>query len=578
MNTIPPSDLRARILGCWLGKCIGGTLGGPWEGNPGPLSLSFYDPVPDRMMPNDDLDLQVVWLEKIRETGGFVSPRVLAEAWMEHVDFHPDEYGIVLRALPLGRFPPFSGAFDNPFHDGMGCAIRTELWACLAPGDPGLACALAEVDGCVDHTGDGLDASRFLATLESLAFVERDPGALLDAALARIPADGRLGRAIADTRRWWAETGDWAETRRRIVGAYRVGNWTDVVQNLAFIVLGWLAGGGDFGASLCAAVNCGGDADCTGATLGALLGILDPAAIPEAWSAPIGRAVVLSPGIVAMHPPADIDEMTDRILGIAPHVCLSRTPVARRVALVADEPLHVELVYPEQGSFAPGVRTPLCLRVRNDAPEPFEGSVDLAPPEDWTLDMDAGFGPLSLEPGESVETWLGITAPADVRPPAANGGAETAARPRACRNPLRLRFRSGPSAWVTTADLPASIPVLLDGRPVECPTHDIPLGADGTRLLIRFVVPFRRTWRVVLCAPADVRFSVDGAPACEDGSHDAVPAIHRTEGAFADLPLAPGAHLLEAEIGPAPAGATARFDVGDPASWALCRNLEFIPF
>lgn len=73
-------DLRKRILGCWLGKCIGGTLGGPWEGRPGPHALSFYDPVPDRMMPNDDLDLQVVWLEKLRETGGFVSPRVLAGA------------------------------------------------------------------------------------------------------------------------------------------------------------------------------------------------------------------------------------------------------------------------------------------------------------------------------------------------------------------------------------------------------------------------------------------------------------------------------------------------------------------
>jgi ADP-ribosylation/crystallin J1 len=41
-------------------------------------------------------------------------------------------------------------------------------------------------------------------------------------------------------------------------------------------VLGLLAGEGDFGKSLCIAVNCGNDTDCTGATLGAPLGILYP--------------------------------------------------------------------------------------------------------------------------------------------------------------------------------------------------------------------------------------------------------------------------------------------------------------
>ena len=568
MNAIDPSVLRKKILGCWLGKCIGGTLGGPWEGRPGPHALSFYDPVPDRMMPNDDLDLQVVWLEKLRETGGFVSPRVLADAWTEHVDFHPDEYGIALRALALGRFPPFSGAFDNPFRDGMGCAIRSELWACLAPGDPDRAAAFAEADGCIDHAGDGLDAVRFLASLESQAFVLRDRDALLDAALGRIPAGGRLGRALADARRWWAETRDWAETRRRIVEAHRVENWTDVVQNLAFIVLGWLAGDGDFGASLCAAVNCGGDADCTGATLGALLGILDPDGIPEAWSAPIGLAVVLSPGIVGMHPPADIGEMTDRILELAPRIRLAPPPAGERAALVADEPIRVELVYPAEGAFLPGRESPLRLRLLNPSDEPFEGTVDLAAPDGWTLAQDAGFGPLRLAPGEAAETVLRIV------PPAPDGSG----RPRPCRNPLRLRFRAGAAAWSVCAALPLPVPVLLDGRPAECPSHDIPLREAGTRLAARFVVPVRGTYRVILCAPASVRFSVDGAPACDNASRGTLPAVHRTLGAFADLALASGAHLLEAEIGPAPAGAAARLDVGEPASWRLCADLEFIPF
>ena len=567
------NDYRKQILGCWLGKCIGGTLGGPWEGQDGPFTLTFYDPVPTRMMPNDDLDLQVVWLEKLRETGGVVSARHLADAWREHVDFHPDEYGIALRSLGRGLYPPFSGAFDNPFRDGMGCAIRTELWACLAPGDPDRAAALAEADGCVDHVGDGLDAARFLAALESLAFVERDRETLLDAALARIPADGRLAHAISDTRRWWAETRDWAETRRRILAAHNPENWTDVAPNLAFIVLGWLAGDGDFAASLCAAVNCGHDADCTGATLGALLGILDPDGIPERWSAPIGRGVVLSPGIVGMHPPADIDAMTDAILALAPHVSLLPTPSDRHTALVADTPLRVELTYPASGAFAPGREEPVRLVVTNPTDEVFEGSVAPSASEGWSCHCPVSMESIRLAPGERLDEWLGITAPSgedgqDARSPNT---------PRPYRNALRLEFRSGSFEWTATAGLPLTIPCLLDGRPAELPTHDIPLGANGTRFAARFVVPARGTYRIVLCAPAHVRFSIDGKEVCDNDSRGMVSAIHRTTGAHADVALASGAHTLEAEFGPAAAGDAARLSIGEPASWRLVGNLEFLP-
>ena len=59
MNNI---EFRKKVIGCWLGKAAGGTLGQPYEGTEGPLSLSFYDPVPTDMIPNDDLDLQVLGL------------------------------------------------------------------------------------------------------------------------------------------------------------------------------------------------------------------------------------------------------------------------------------------------------------------------------------------------------------------------------------------------------------------------------------------------------------------------------------------------------------------------------------
>ena len=318
-TTIPLSDaeLRHKMMGCWLGKAVGGTLGQPYEGVTHELALDFYEPVPTEMIPNDDLDLQVVAAALLdRMEAPAVSRQVLVPMWTDHIGMSPDEYGICKRNLKLGLRPPHTGAYDNWFERGMGAAIRTELWACLSPGEPELAAAYAYEDACLDHAGEGIEAARYLAALQSLAFVESDRDTLLDAAAALLPQDSAVRRAVEDTRRWWAEAGDWQQVRQRVLKHHGHENFTDVAQNLAFTVLGWLAGAGDFGRSICIAVNCGMDTDCTGATLGALLGILDPDSIGDRWLEPIGRDLVLSPSIHLPNHPPTIDAFTDQVMSL----------------------------------------------------------------------------------------------------------------------------------------------------------------------------------------------------------------------------------------------------------------------
>lgn len=314
-NTL--TDYRARVLGCWLGKAAGGTLGMPFEGQDGPLDVSFYSPVPTEMLPNDDLDLQVLWACVLdREDPVRVDRHVLARAWRENCGFPWDEYGVAKRNLAEGIAPPLSGSFDNWFTRGMGAAIRSEVWACLAPGDPALAAKYAYEDACVDHAGEGIWAEVFFAALQSAAFTRSDPDALLDGAEAALPEGSEVRRAVADTRLWWRESRDWRIVRAQILGRYGHENFTDIVMNVAFTVLGWLAGEGDFGRSICTANNCGKDTDCTAATVGALLGILDPHGIPDRWLAPIGRDLVLSPEIAGITAPETLDGLTDLILSL----------------------------------------------------------------------------------------------------------------------------------------------------------------------------------------------------------------------------------------------------------------------
>lgn len=309
--------LYSKIRACWLGKSIGGTLGLPYEMQDGPFNLTFYDPVPTKMLANDDLDLQVVWavvMSKMKEVK--VDRYVLAKAWQDHVRFPFDEYAIALKNLALGIKPPVSGRYDNWFAGSMGAVIRSEIWACLAPGKPEIAALYAYEDACVDHDGDGIWAEIFMASLESMAFIENDLKILFENSLGNISVQSVLYKAVIDTMTWWEDSYMWRVVRGQILEKYGVENFSDVTMNVCFIVLALLAGKGDFGKTICIAANCGKDTDCTAATAGAIMGILNPSGITEKWLKPIGNSIVVSPEIVGVAAPKTIEAFTEMVIDI----------------------------------------------------------------------------------------------------------------------------------------------------------------------------------------------------------------------------------------------------------------------
>ena len=309
-------DVRSRILGCWLGKAVGGTLGQNFEGLHGPLDIPFYTPVPTAMIPNDDLDLQVVYaVVMARQDQPVVDRHLLAAAWEQHVRFPWNEYGMAKRNLREGLRPPHTGSYDNWYACGEGAAIRSELWACLAAGDPALAAAYAYEDACFDHDGDGIAAAVFLAAVQSAAFVESDPARLIDIGLEHVPEGSELRAAIQATRGWVGEGLGWKDIHARIRQDFGRKDMTDVRQNTAFVILAWLTAGG-FEQAIVTCNNCGEDTDSSTASIGALLGILDPESIPQRWLAPIGRDLVLNDAIEGLEHPDTLDGFTDLVMDL----------------------------------------------------------------------------------------------------------------------------------------------------------------------------------------------------------------------------------------------------------------------
>ena len=268
---------RDKVYACWQGKNVGGTMGTPFENKPGPLAVTGYTTPKGEPLPNDDLDLQLVWLRAMEEVGpAQMNANHLAWYWTRYI--YPDwnEYGISKNNVKMGFLPPMSGEYNNrAWHHSNGAWIRSEIWACLAPGCPDVAVKYAVMDACVDHgVSEGTVAEIFTAALESVAFVETDIRASIERALSYIPADSRVATTIRLVMEKYDGGADWLEARQAVVD-YN-GDWGafQAPGNLGFVVLGLLYGKGDFLQSLLYAINCGDDTDCTAATVGAFLGIL----------------------------------------------------------------------------------------------------------------------------------------------------------------------------------------------------------------------------------------------------------------------------------------------------------------
>lgn len=286
-----------KVYGCWIGKNIGGTLGGPFEGNRDILDVKGYTTPVGEPLPNDDLDLQLVWLKAVIDRGvQNITAQLLGEYWIDYIPPPWGEYGVAKMNLRSGLLPPISGTYANDvLKHSNGAWIRSELWACLFPGAPDAAIRLAYEDASVDHgAAEGMYAELFTAAVESAAFVITDARELIRIGLSKIPDECLVARAVKIAMESYDNKISWQEARARVVNDSVPGiGWFQSPANIGFVIIGWLYGEDDFGKSLLVATNCGDDTDCTASTLGSILGIICGAKkLPAEWTEPLGDKIV----------------------------------------------------------------------------------------------------------------------------------------------------------------------------------------------------------------------------------------------------------------------------------------------
>ena len=346
---IARETLKDKVLGCWYGKNIGGTLGAPFEWKRQINDVEFYtQDLGGKALPNDDLDLQLMWLAACEEQQMNISARTLGYYFGLYLTPHWAEYGVAKANLRAGIQPPYSGQVNNNYRNSCGSYIRSEIWACICAGDPYRAAKYMIMDSSVDHggSGEGTYAAVFVAAMDAAAFVTGDIRALIDCGLSFIPEDCKIRRVTDFVTDCYDRGVDWVKTRDEVIRRFggapmrHVGRrgtmenviserdrregldcgilGDDVAGNIGLMVLALVYGEGDFGKTLCTAVNCGEDTDCTAATAGSILGIIGgKSGIPEKWIEPIGNAIVtltIDVPDLCRYIPKTVDELTDRVL------------------------------------------------------------------------------------------------------------------------------------------------------------------------------------------------------------------------------------------------------------------------
>ena len=275
MRTISYDKFLDKVYGCFIGKAVSGNIGAPHEGVKMQMELPFLPQMIDCERPNDDLDLQVLWLEIAEKKGPDFKAYDLLESFCTNCDYSPGEYAIMRKNYERGIYPPVSGKFCNDYYvEGMGCPIRSEVWGCLAVGNMELACEFSYRDGQLDHYGESIWAEKFLAALECEAFFENDLHKLIEKALTVLPADSKFRELVCYTVELCEKYKDIKVVLTKLLFRYGHPDCTNMYENMGITIASLLLGEGDIIKTSMMALNCGFDTDCTCATAGAIIGLL----------------------------------------------------------------------------------------------------------------------------------------------------------------------------------------------------------------------------------------------------------------------------------------------------------------
>lgn len=245
-------------------------------------------------MPVDDDTNYVVLAQKIIDDYGrdFTSYDV-ANAWMKYQgkDAYCTAERVAYCNFIKGFAPPESAVYQNPYREWIGAQIRGDYFGYINPANPELAAEMAWRDASISHVKNGIYGEMFVSAMLAVAAATNDIEKIILGGLAEIPSTSRLYDEVMNVVTAYKSGVSQSECFNMIhskYDEYTDYGWCHTISNAMIVAASLLYGDGDYGKSVCMAVETGFDTDCNGATVGSVLGMANGIkSIPECWRKPI---------------------------------------------------------------------------------------------------------------------------------------------------------------------------------------------------------------------------------------------------------------------------------------------------
>ncbi len=329
-------ELADRLLAAWQGRCAGCQLGKPLEGTTWPETIrevleavgswplaDYMNPVPDDLdveqlpdckffeqgwrnsqtkghfhavQPDDDILYAMVSQRVLEQHGPQFTSEQAAQMLVNLVPISPLHASgrNLFRTYSFGIKPPHTAIFGNACRQSLGAQIRCDPWGWGAPANPALAARMGYKDAVNSQVRNGIYSGIFFPVLMAETLAHGDPARAIETAAQYVPPRSRFSEMIRFVRDRCGQADEWQEVNRAILDRWpeEAKKFNHCIPNAAIVLTGLLMGGGDFTRTLGITVMCGLDTDCTGATVGSIMGCaLGTRGIPEHWTAPFNDTV-----------------------------------------------------------------------------------------------------------------------------------------------------------------------------------------------------------------------------------------------------------------------------------------------
>lgn len=257
------------------------------------LGRKRYADIIDGMPADDDTNYTVLYQEVIEKYGRDFTPFDVSRAWLSYQpkDAYCTAERVAFCNFVKGYVPPESAIYKNPYREWIGAQIRADYFGYINPGNPELAAEMAWRDASISHIKNGIYGEMFVAAMLAVAAETNNIKDIILGGLGEIPHTSRLYHEVMSVLEGYENGISQSECFKIIhekFDEYVEHDWCHTVSNAMIVAAALLYGDGDYGKSICMAVETGFDTDCNGATVGSILGMANGIqSIPEYWQKPI---------------------------------------------------------------------------------------------------------------------------------------------------------------------------------------------------------------------------------------------------------------------------------------------------